>query len=533
MLPRIAKMKKPRDSGQHMVKAKASKAKVLTVKTPKEKTSKDKVLAVKKLKEKAAKVKLLIEKTSKKKLSKEKTPIEKTPTEKIHLVKKPKQPQKDNTGIVNDDVLRKSIAGLRKLAEIQKTKKALFDDESIIFLQINCIKIPSKPQYLSYVLPYSNVYSDAEICLVPKDIKKGKKADHEPTIELWQELLEKEGVTKVKKVMPLRQLRVEYDQFELQRRLLTLYDTLLVDTRICTYVLQLLGKLKNTRHNIIRPIRLNKGNIKKRIDDVLLKSYFHVNEGPTSTLVVGHCGLKDEQLRDNLEAVIKQLNDKFPGGHNNIRSLEVKLPTSISIPIYLTFKPKSAVKRPKVKITKPGDYVDIEGELSTIPNSTVRITPRGDIIVKRGKRSEIEIEEDDEEFDSSSDIEPETKKAEKVKDVEIEPQPKKEKKEEKGLTKLKDKLKIQTQIKEVSESYDSNSDVDEEDDFVDGSNEENEIEEKEESEPADEASEEEVEIKKSIKVGKTKKKGKLNGYSKGAVEEVKIVKRKGRDKKSS
>lgn len=49
----------------------------------------------------------------------------------------------------------------------------------------------------SRLLPHSTVASTGEVCLVTPDIKKGRKHDHEPTIDRWEEILRKEGVSRV------------------------------------------------------------------------------------------------------------------------------------------------------------------------------------------------------------------------------------------------------------------------------------------------------------------------------------------------
>lgn len=47
------------------------------------------------------------------------------------------------------------------------------------------------------MFPHSTLSSTGEVCLVTPDLKKGKKPDHEATIEQWKDLLEKAGVTSV------------------------------------------------------------------------------------------------------------------------------------------------------------------------------------------------------------------------------------------------------------------------------------------------------------------------------------------------
>jgi len=44
------------------------------------------------------------------------------------------------------------------------------------------------------------------------------------------------------KVMPLRQVKVEYDQYELRRRLVSQFDLFLADGRVAGHMLHLLGR---------------------------------------------------------------------------------------------------------------------------------------------------------------------------------------------------------------------------------------------------------------------------------------------------
>jgi hypothetical protein len=46
-------------------------------------------------------------------------------------------------------------------------------------------------------LPHSTSASTGEICIITPDLKKGKKIDHEPTIEHWEEIFRNANVTSV------------------------------------------------------------------------------------------------------------------------------------------------------------------------------------------------------------------------------------------------------------------------------------------------------------------------------------------------
>lgn len=137
----------------------------------------------------------------------------------------------------------------------------------------------------------------------------------------------------------MRQLRVEYDQFELKRRLLTQHDFIMVDTRVLNHVSHLLGKMFFKKHNMLVPVRINeKGNLKKNIDIGLRTAMLRLNEGATSVMFVGHTGMKQIHLKGNIMALLKQFQEKYPGGEANIRSISLKFPLSLSLPLYLTLR---------------------------------------------------------------------------------------------------------------------------------------------------------------------------------------------------
>lgn len=47
------------------------------------------------------------------------------------------------------------------------------------------------------VLPHSTLGSTGEVCFITPDLKKGRKVDHEPTVDHWEDKLRAAGVTAV------------------------------------------------------------------------------------------------------------------------------------------------------------------------------------------------------------------------------------------------------------------------------------------------------------------------------------------------
>ncbi|CAH2106454.1 unnamed protein product [Euphydryas editha] len=317
------------------------------------------------------------------------------PTQETSVMKKVKYVMPSKA--VTENIVTACLDALEKLDSHDKKKNVIFGDETQIFMEIRCIKILHSKSNLKFILPHSTVASSGEVCLITPDIKKGKKVDHEPTVDRWEEILRQAGVTSVKTVLPMRQLRVEYDQFELKRRLLTQHDFIMVDTRVLNHVSHVLGKMFFKKHNMLVPVKINeKKDIKKNIDKGLRSVMLRLSEGQTSTILVGHTAMQKNLVKENILALIKQFKEKFPGGERNIRSLSIKLPLSLSIPIYLTLRPTNSVKTIKIKQKKPKCYQDYEGELTTQLDSTVRVAPDGTVQVKRNlnKTDVSDMEED-------------------------------------------------------------------------------------------------------------------------------------------
>ncbi|CAH0701245.1 unnamed protein product [Spodoptera exigua] len=303
---------------------------------------------------------------------------------------------------ITDDIVNSCLSALLDvIVPNDRQKNKIFEDEKPIFAEIHCIKIQNTRGNVRFVLPHSTVASTGEVCLVTPDIKKGRKHDHEPTIDRWEEILRKEGITGVKTVLPVRQLKVEYDQFELKRRLLTQHDFIMVDTRVLNHVSHMLGKMFFKKHNMLIPVRINEEkNLKKSIDIGLRTAILRLSEGETSTITIGHTAMPKEKLKENIISLVHQLQTKFPGGEANIRAISLKLPLSVSLPLYLTLRPSNTIKPPKLTQKRPKHYTVLEDELSTLPGRVVRVAPDGTVKVKKLKlapQASKKVEEDDEE----------------------------------------------------------------------------------------------------------------------------------------
>lgn len=316
---------------------------------------------------------------------------------------------------ITDNLVNSCLNSLLNVITAQdKQKKAIFDDEKPIFAEIHCIKIQNTRGNLQFQLPHSTISSTGEVCLITPDVKKGRKHDHEPTIDRWEEILRKAGVTEIKTILPMRQLRVEYDQYELKRRLLTQHDFIMVDTRVLNHVSHLLGKMFFKKHNMLIPVRINEDNdIKKSINVGLHTVVMRLGEGETGTVNIGHTAMLQEKIKDNILALVQQLKTKYPGGEINIRAINIKLPLSVSLPLYLTLRSSNTVKPPKLTQKRPKHYSVLEDELSTMPGRQVKVAPDGTVKLKKQKKNpttrkiteaKLEMEEENDEDVTSDQV---------------------------------------------------------------------------------------------------------------------------------
>ncbi|XP_014612986.1 PREDICTED: ribosomal L1 domain-containing protein CG13096-like [Polistes canadensis] len=275
-----------------------------------------------------------------------------------------------------------------------KDTNVLFSDEyQPIFMQVTCIRIPQVPRrQVRILLPNSVVSSEDDIALIVCDLEKGRRKDYEPTVNYYKELLEKCGCTKIKDIIPMNQLKTEYDQYELKRKLVASYDHFLVDGRIAGHVSHLLGKIFYNKRKLPTSVKMDKKDLKSEIDYALRKTSMRLHSlADTHVIQVANTSMKKKHILDNVLAVCNQLTKTYPGGWSNIRAIRLKTPIGLGFPIYMTLKNKNTVYIPVVKPKRPKAYCNVEGELTTLSsNANVVVTPEGNVIVKKTSSKEFE-----------------------------------------------------------------------------------------------------------------------------------------------
>merc|ERR1719319_669547 len=332
-------------------------------------------------------------------------------------------------------------------------KKNLFESEGEkISLQISGIKLPrvNDSQIIKIRLPHTPLPQSRDVCLIVKDLEKGIKSDHEATVQHFQSLLADKGIDQITQVISLRELKVEYKQFEAKTQLCHRFDLFLADAHIIRLLPQFLGKPFYKRKKLPIQIDLNSKDLKAEVDKALMTSTLPLKHtGSCSSVSVGYSTLTKEQLVDNTLAVLKAVVDKFPGGWANVRSVYVKSQSTPSLPLYVTLRSSNDLGKVESSVPHVGKRKTVTDELSTVPGATVTVTPYGTVRVKRTADPDWDVD-NEEPILEKEEKEEEEKKLEKEKKKEKNV---KKQKTEKGKSKEKEDDESEDEIENAELEY--------------------------------------------------------------------------------
>ncbi|XP_011643300.1 ribosomal L1 domain-containing protein CG13096 [Pogonomyrmex barbatus] len=278
------------------------------------------------------------------------------------------------------------------LEQLKEKNSLLAEEAQPVFMQVTSVRIPQMPRrWMRILLPHSIVASDDEVALFVCDLEKGRRKDYEPTVEHYKNLLQKHGCTRVNEIIPMNQVKTEFSQFELKKKLIGSYDHFLVDGRIAGHMSHLLGKQFFKKRKLPISIRIDSKDLKHEIDYALRKTSMQIHsDGDTHLMQIGNTAMNEKDVLKNILVACKKLSKDYPGGWANIQALRLKTKSSLALPFYMTLKNKNTVNPRTIMIQpkRPKAYRDVEGELSTVTGAaTVIVKPEGDVIVKKFRKS--------------------------------------------------------------------------------------------------------------------------------------------------
>ncbi|XP_044759163.1 ribosomal L1 domain-containing protein CG13096 [Coccinella septempunctata] len=284
------------------------------------------------------------------------------------------------------ELVEANVRNIVKLVdENPKVQNPLFDNKFSIFLQLNVIKVPKcYPKLVRVELEHSLLDPEDEVCFIVPDLKQFKNKEYEKHIEYYEDFFKQKGVENIKKIITLHQLKSEYENFELKRGLVELYDMFLVDGRISGRVVHQLGKIFYKKRKIPTPIKMDSLKLKSNIEAAMKKSTFQIHgNGDSFMLQIGHSKMCERELVENVFTALQNIDKVFPGGMKNMRSINIFARRGSSLPIYVSLANPNTVKVPKLAVKKPKLSKVVEGELTTKLNVRVKVKPTGEVIVKK------------------------------------------------------------------------------------------------------------------------------------------------------
>lgn len=248
-----------------------------------------------------------------------------------------------------------AVQALYKVLEATKSDKlSLVEENTPIQLQYSFKRIPQmKNKPLHIQVPHSTVTENTDICLFVKDVHKGAedqedKRDFQPSVRHFRNIVETAGVHKVEEIIPVIQLKREFRDFEAKKKLSDSYDLFLCDDRVSKFMPKLLGKSFVNKRKLPINVKLHD---QERASKTLKRALSSIHgfisgKGSSSSLTVGHTGLKPQQIAENVDAAVKQLINVIPGGWSNLRNLHVTTTKSTSIPLYVSTESANPVQLP-------------------------------------------------------------------------------------------------------------------------------------------------------------------------------------------
>jgi len=266
-----------------------------------------------------------------------------------------------------EDALRKTDTGKADLLADEESSDAEAEDATPVWLVLTTKKHivdkkSLKPGKIALPHPLHSATSpNLRICLITADPqRKYKDIVANPAFPLTLS-------SKIARVIGMEKLKAKYKSYESRRQLLSEYDIFLADDRIVIHLPGTLGKIfygggskrpipvslegrkeNTTQENGAKRLKLSEGgkkvtkaeptpkDIASDIERAIGSALVHLSPSVTTAVKVGKSGMSGDQLSKNVETVVAGMVQRYiPKGWRNIRSIHIKGPNTVSLPIWL------------------------------------------------------------------------------------------------------------------------------------------------------------------------------------------------------
>ncbi|CAN8002277.1 unnamed protein product [Ixodes hexagonus] len=293
-------------------------------------------------------------------------------------------------------------AALRTLRNVERkhrktaAKKLLAGDEAsndIVYLQFTLKKIPynKETKRIRLELPHSLLSDTAEVCLVTGDLEpQDKRADSEPTVEHFRDLLSAAGVSRNIEVnrtgiccsLPYNEKNLSLRKMNSTARKKAI--TPVPEPR------NLRTLFLNVSRGLPRRVDLRSKHLKRDIERALcVEELLLRGEGTASSVKVCHLGMSNRAAVENVAAALALLACRLPGGWPNLLSVHLKTHRSPALPLHMSFGSRNEVQLPKAEQPRSA----LEGDLSTLPGARVAVKRSGDVALRSATKGDKEDED--------------------------------------------------------------------------------------------------------------------------------------------
>ncbi|XP_050073054.1 ribosomal L1 domain-containing protein CG13096-like [Anopheles maculipalpis] len=253
--------------------------------------------------------------------------------------------------LISKESFRKAFEIIR--SKVDDKEKKLFGDELKYSLQIVSVKVPRCPQRNSRIsLPHPLLRAEDDVCLIVKDLVRGREVDFTPTLHHWEDKLKELNLDHKLHIIPFQQLKRDYGSYEMKRKLAHRFERFLVDGRISGHVFSFLGAQFAKRCKNPTPVSLIKeSKIKEAIEQALsVQTYRQGNTGRMVEIKFAAHWMPLEDAVENGMALLEKLKTDLPGGWLNIHAINVTTATekTRSFPIYVSTIDPNLVPVPMV-----------------------------------------------------------------------------------------------------------------------------------------------------------------------------------------
>lgn len=165
-----------------------------------------------------------------------------------------------------------------------------------------------------------------DVCFFVKDPQREVK-----------DLLEREGVAAVTKVLAVSKLEKRYGTHEGRRELAQLYDLFLVDDRVVKFMPRLLGNVFVKGKKMPLTVRMGSDkSVVKGIERAMRSTSFQMSRGTTMNVKVARASFSTTEIADNVEKAVQSVSAALPGEFGAIQALFIKTSASPSLPVHFS-----------------------------------------------------------------------------------------------------------------------------------------------------------------------------------------------------